>query len=302
MEYIENNKKKNEINNCDYLNNIEVERIKFAGEIEKKNQIVFVTVFIFVFLFLIAIFFIKNVILFFIFLLFSLTFLSIMFFCLNKKKAEKENIYFSIFFKNLNSFIFGNNENINFMVKNNQEEEDKKIFFTSNVFNNIFYFKSQNSIDLKVNNFNIKLFDCVAQKKTFKKLEYLFVGKCLVIPNNYQFDNEIVIYLFGDSKNIDFYFDNQNFIKFSENKESIIFVKNKKNIPNHLIEKIINIFNINDILTSAVVFIKKNKTYFYLSYISRCLLNPPLNQEFVNGPVIKFKNDLQKIIDNLLFE
>ena len=74
----------------------------------------------------------------------------------------------------------------------------------------------------------------------------------------------------------------------------------KKDIPN-LINKITSIFVINEILMNVIISIKNGKTYLCLNYASGgCLLNPPLKQNFDDKPAIKFKNDLQKIIDNLL--
>ena len=293
--------KKNETNNNYFLENIETERLKFISEIRKKDNIVFIIIFAISFLFLIIHFFVQNLLIFVISLLFLMSLLLSIFFYFRKKKMRKENFYLSVFFNNLNSFIFDNSKNIVFKVNTSSYEEDKKLFFDSNIFNNIFYFKNQNSISFKINNFDIKLFDCVAQKETLKKLEYLFVGKFLVIPNNYQFDNEIIICLFNkNKKNSNFYFNNPNFIKILDKKNADVFAKNTKNIPNYLIDKIINIFVLNEILKRVIISIKKDKIYFCLNYVSNCLLNPPLKQELNIEPIIKFKTDLQKIIDNLL--
>ena len=112
-------------------------------------------------------------------------------FYFRNKKTEIERKYLLIFFKNLNFFIFYDNKNVNFEINTNYYNEDKKNFLDSDIFNDVFYFESQNSINFKINNFNVKLFDCIAQKKSLKKLEYLFIGKVLIIPNNYQFDKVI---------------------------------------------------------------------------------------------------------------
>jgi hypothetical protein len=51
---------------------------------------------------------------------------------------------------------------------------------------------------------------------------------------------------------------------------------------------------------NAVISIQKNKTYFCLNYIPDNLLNPPFNQKFNSVPVMKFKNDLQNLINVLI--
>lgn len=294
-------KKNDAINDCSFLRNIEIERLKFIREIEKKNNIFFVLIFTIGFLFFIINFFIQNTIFFFIYLFFLISLLLLLSFYFKNKKAEIERKYLLIFFKNLNFFIFYDNKNVNFEINTNYYNEDKKNFLNSDIFNDVFYFESQNSINFKINNFNVKLFDCIAQKKSLKKLEYLFIGKVLIIPNNYQFDNEIIIYIFDkNKKNNIFYSGNKNFTKILDDKNVNVFVKNVKKIPNNLINKIINIFVFNDILTNVLISVKKDKIYLCLSYASTCLLNPPLEQKFDSKPVIKFKNDLQKIINNLL--
>ncbi|MCQ2794879.1 MAG: hypothetical protein MJ214_01550 [Bacilli bacterium] len=213
-----------------------------------------------------------------------------------KFNNKKMNIYLKRYYGDINAYIFKDfkdvHGDINGKIENNE-------FNNSLLYKNVSTIGSRNIVNFKVNNLDCKMCDCAAQMSTIKKLEPLFIGKYLIAPNTYDGDQQIVIYLTGNSRalppnNVD------HLTKVVNTRKMIIYTENKKyeSVVNAKARQAISELVTNNVLVDVSISITKGKTYFCLGY-DDCLMVLPLQEKFNPLPVYKFKKDME-IIANLI--
>lgn len=215
---------------------------------------------------------------------------------------KKMNVYLKRYYGDVNAYVFGQP-----CFKDVKGDIEGKI--ENNEFNNCLLYKnvstigSRNIVNFKVNdNIECKMCDCAAQMTTLKKLEPLFIGKYLIAPNTYTGDQQIVIYLTGNSRalppnNV------EHLTKEVNTRKMVIYTENKKyeSVVNAKTRQLISELITNNVLVDVSISITKGKTYFCLGY-DDCLMVLPLQDKFNPLPVYKFKKDMQiiaEIITNL---
>lgn len=217
----------------------------------------------------------------------------------NNKKMQ---VYLKRYYGDINAYVFGQscfsdvNGDIEGKIENNE-------FNNCLLYKNVSTIGSRNIVNFKVNNkYECKMCDCAAQMTTLKKLEPLFIGKYLVAPNTYDGDQQIVIYLTGNSRalppnNVD------HITKAVNTRKMIIYTENKnyESVVNAKVRQAVSELITNNVLVDVSISITKGKTYFGLGY-DDCLMVLPLQEKFNPLPVYKFKKDMEiiaSIITNL---
>ena len=215
-----------------------------------------------------------------------------------KFNNKKMNVYLKRYYGDINSYVFGQkcfndvHGDIEGKIENNE-------FNSSLLYKNVSTIGSRNVVNFKVDNIECKMCDCAAQMTTLKKLEPLFIGKYLIAPNTYTGDQQIVIYLTGNSRalppnNVD------HLTKAVNTRKMIIYTENKKyeSILNSKVRQLISEIITNNVLVDVSISITKGKTYFCLGY-DDCLMVLPLQEKFNPLPVYKFKKDME-IVANII--
>lgn len=207
----------------------------------------------------------------------------------NNKKMQ---VYLKRYYGDINAYVFGQecfkdvHGDIEGKIENNE-------FNSSLLYKNVSTIGSRNIVNFKVNNLDCKICDCAAQMTTLKKLEPLFIGKYLVAPNTYTGDQQIVIYLTGNSRalppnNVD------HMNKAVNTRKMIIYTENKnyESTVDAKVRQAVSELITNNVLVDVSISITKGKTYFGLGY-DDCLMVLPLQEKFNPLPVYKFKKDME---------
>ncbi|MCQ2792191.1 MAG: hypothetical protein MJ208_01560 [Bacilli bacterium] len=214
-----------------------------------------------------------------------------------KYNDKKMKVYLKRYYGDMNAYVFAQErfKDVNGDITGKIENAD---FNNSLLYKNVSTVGSRNIVKFKVDGkYECTLCDCAAQMTTIKKLEPLFIGKYLIAPNTYQGDQQIVIYLTGNSRalppnNVD------HLTKVVNTKRMIIYSENKKyeSIVNAKVRKAVADLITNNVLVDVSISITKGKTYFGLGY-DDCLMVLPLQEKFNPLPVYKYKKDMAIIAD-----
>lgn len=213
-----------------------------------------------------------------------------------KFNNSKMKIYLKRYYGDINAHVFGQE-----IFKDVHGDIDGKIenneFNSSLLYKNVSTIGSRNIVNFKVDGLECKMCDCAAQMTTLKKLEPLFIGKYLITPNTYEGNEQIVIYLTGNSRalppnNVD------HLPKAVNTRKMIIYTSNQKyeSIVNAKARQLISELVTNNVLVDVSISITKGKTYFCLGY-DDCLMVLPLQEKFNPLPVYKFKKDMEIIAE-----
>ena len=214
-----------------------------------------------------------------------------------KFNNKKMKVYLKRYYGDTNTHVFAQpcfsdvHGDIDGKIENNE-------FNNSLLYKNVSTIGSRNIVNFKVNGkYECKLCDCAAQMTTMKKLEPLFIGKYLIAPNTYDGDQQIVVYLTGNSRalppnNV------EHLTKVVNTRKMIIYSENKnyESVLNAKARQLISELITNNVLVDVSISITKGKTYFGLGY-DDCLMVLPLQDKFNPLPVYKFKKDMAIIAD-----
>lgn len=226
----------------------------------------------------------------------------LVYYLINRKITNKRmNAYLKRYYADTNAYVFGQ-ENFSDVNGNTEGKIANYEFNNCHLYKDVSTVGSRNIVNFKIGGkIDCKMCDCAAQKTTMKRLEPLFIGKYLITPNNYNNDDDIIIYLTGNSRalppnnveQLPKVLNTKRMIIYSNNKnyESVVKANVRQNLANLIT---------NNVLVDASIAITKGSTYVGLGY-DDCLMVLPLQEKFNPRPVEKFKSDM-KIIAEIIIE
>lgn len=205
----------------------------------------------------------------------------------NNKKMEE---YLKVYYGNINAYVFAGYNDVKGDIAGRIANDE---FNNALLYKDVSTIGSRNIVSYKINDINLKMCDCAAQKSTVKNLVPLFIGKFLIADNKYTNEEPIYIYLTGNSRalppnNLDA------LPKVYNTKKMVIYTKNKnyERTLNANVRRLITSIVTNNILVDCAISIQKGKTYFALGY-DDCLMVLPLAEKFNSIPLDRFKKDME---------
>ena len=293
------------------LSDIETERLKFYKVVKKENIVKWVVAVLAIGLLLFSFFYLinqgqtQNNQAFTIsgYCLVAVSILMIVAYYLLARRFNNKRMktYLKRYYGDINAYVFGQtcfsdvHGDIDGKIENNE-------FNNSLLYKNVSTIGSRNIVNFKIKDkYECKICDCAAQMTTLKKLEPLFIGKYIIAPNTYTGDQQIVIYLTGNSRalppnNV------EHITKIVNTKKMVIYSENKKyeSTVNAKVRQLVSELVTNNVLVDVSISITKGKTYVGLGY-DDCLMVLPLQDKFNPLPVYKFKKDME-VIANIIAE
>lgn len=210
---------------------------------------------------------------------------------------KKMNEYLKVYYGCVNSFVFGG-ERFSEVHGDIAGKIEQNEFNDCRAYSNVTSLNSRNVISFKVDGLTkAKICDCAAQQSTIKKLVPVFIGKYLIADNTYKGNDDIIVYLTGNSRslppnNVD------SLPKVVNTKKMIIYTNNKnyESVVNAKVRQAISQLVTNNVLIECFISITKGKTYIGLGY-DDCLMVVPLQNKFNPIPLECYKKDILKIAD-----
>lgn len=207
-------------------------------------------------------------------------------------KKKKLQVYFASYYENTTKYVFDNKSYSD--VKNEPEGKIQNTdFISSHLYINVAAVPSRNLTTFKYNNIPFVLADCAAQVKDKKKLVPVFVGKMIVVENNYECDDGIYIYYTCKKElalpptgltGINVVFEDDQMIIYSNNKDW------KKVIKKTVKDALKNI-HMDNVLIDMSISIQKGKTYFTMGY-DDALMVIAFDKQFNPKPTETFSKQL----------
>lgn len=283
------------------LQAIEDQRVKFLGEYRSGNRIKSIVFFVVMFLMVGTFLIIPNVgqgaswqlpvmitvavVLLGCVLAFS--------FLTRKKMTEKMRNYFSVFYGNLNKYVFGS-KNFGKVVFENPGKIEDHLFIDSNLYKDVLEVRSRGATTFEYEKKPILVCDCAGSVKTDKRVAPIFVGKYLVTGNKYEGKEPIYIYIKGDQRSLPP--TNLEDVKVVKDDAKIAIYSNDskwEKTLNTKVMKIVNSMKPNKELVDIAISIQPGTTYIALGYDDP-LMVIPLDRPFNQEPVKGYKKDILK--------
>lgn len=210
-----------------------------------------------------------------------------------KKMTQKMREYFSVFYGNLNNYVFGSKSFDKVVFENPGKIEDH-LFTDSLLYKDILEVRSRGATTFEFEGKPILVCDCAGSIKDDKRVRPVFVGKYLVTGNQYKGKKPVYIYIKGDERalpptNLDevkVVKDDKTMTVYSDNS------KWDKEISAKAL-KIINSLKTNKELVDISISIQPGTTYIALGYDDP-LMVVPLDRPFDQNPVKIYKKDILK--------
>lgn len=285
----------------EHLQHIEDERVKFLQEYRSKNRTKSIVFFLVLFLMVATFIVIPNVssgtswgmpvmisvavVL--------LAFVLVYSYLTRKKMTQKMREYFSVFYTNMNNYVFGSKSFDKVLFENPGKIEDH-LFTDSLLYKDILEVRSRGATTFEFEQKPVLVCDCAGSIKDEKRVRPIFVGKYLVTGNKYSGKEPIYIYIKGDERALP-----------PTNLEDVKVVKDDKNMSIYSnnskwekalspkVMKIISSLKPNKELVDVSISIQPGTTYIALGYDDP-LMVVPLDRPFDQGPVKLFKKDILK--------
>lgn len=283
------------------LQAIEDERVKFLGEYRSGNRLKSIIFFIVMFLMVGTFIIIPNVgqgaawqlpvmISIAVVLLGCVLGFS---FLTRKKMTQKMRNYFSIFYGNMNKYVFGSKSFDKVVFENPGKIEDH-LFFDSNLYKDVLEVRSRGATTFEYEQKPVLVCDCAGSVKTDKRIAPIFVGKYLVTGNKYEGKDPIYIYIKGDQRSLPP--TNLEEVKVVKDDAKMAIYSNDskwEKTLNTKVMKIINSMKPNKELVDIAISIQPRTTYIALGYDDP-LMVIPLDRPFNQEPVKGYKKDVLK--------
>ncbi|MBR0194568.1 MAG: hypothetical protein IJQ40_04210 [Bacilli bacterium] len=283
------------------LQAIEDERVKFLGEYRSGNRLKSIIFFIVMFLMVGTFIIIPNVgqgaawqlpvmISIAVVLLGCVLGFS---FLTRKKMTQKMRNYFSIFYGNMNKYVFGSKSFDKVVFENPGKIEDH-LFLDSNLYKDVLEVRSRGATTFEYEQKPVLVCDCAGSVKTDKRVAPIFVGKYLVTGNKYEGKDPIYIYIKGDQRSLPpTNLEEVNVVK--DDAKMAIYSNDPKweKTLNTKVMKIVNSMKPNKELVDIAISIQPGTTYIALGYDDP-LMVIPLDRPFNQEPVKGYKKDVLK--------
>ena len=217
-------------------------------------------------------------------------------FLTRKKMTQKMREYFSVFYGNLNKFVFGTKHFDKIVFENPGKIEDH-LFLDSGLYKDVFEVRSRGATTFEYDKKQMLVCDCAGSVKAYKRVQPIYVGKYLVTGNSYKGKEPIYIYIKGDQRslpptNIDevkIVFDDKNMTIRSNDKNW------NKFLTTSLVKKLGSL-KPNKELVDIGIAIQPGTSYFALGYDDP-LMVVPLDKPFNQAPANLYKKDIQKVCE-----
>lgn len=283
------------------LQAIEDERVKFLGEYRSGNRIKSILFFVVMFLMVGTFIIIPNVgqgaawqlpvmISVAVVLLGCVLGFS---FLTRKKMTQKMRNYFSIFYGNMNKYVFGSKSFDKVVFENPGKIEDH-LFLDSNLYKDVLEVRSRGATTFEYEQKPVLVCDCAGSVKTDKRVAPIFVGKYLVTGNKYEGKDPIYIYIKGDQRSLPP--TNLEEVKVVKDDATMAIYSNDskwEKTLNTKVMKIVNSMKPNKELVDIAISIQPGTTYIALGYDDP-LMVIPLDRPFNQEPVKGYKKDVLK--------
>lgn len=283
------------------LQAIEDERVKFLGEYRSGNRLKSIIFFIVMFLMVGTFIIIPNVgqgaawqlpvmISIAVVLLGCVLGFS---FLTRRKMTQKMRNYFSIFYGNMNKYVFGSKSFDKVVFENPGKIEDH-LFLDSNLYKDVLEVRSRGATTFGYEQKPVLVCDCAGSVKTDKRVAPIFVGKYLVTGNKYEGKDPIYIYIKGDQRSLPP--TNLEEVKVVKDDAKMAIYSNDskwEKTLNTKVMKIVNSMKPNKELVDIAISIQPGTTYIALGYDDP-LMVIPLDRPFNQEPVKGYKKDVLK--------
>lgn len=214
-------------------------------------------------------------------------------FLTRKKMTQKMRNYFSIFYGNMNRYVFGSKSFDKVVFENPGKIEDH-LFLDSNLYKDILEVRSRGATTFEYEQKPVLVCDCAGSVKTDKRVAPIFVGKYLVTGNKYEGKDPIYIYIKGDQRSLPP--TNLEEVKVVKDDATMAIYSNDskwEKTLNTKVMKIINSMKPNKELVDIAISIQPGTTYIALGYDDP-LMVIPLDRPFNQEPVKGYKKDVLK--------
>ena len=210
-----------------------------------------------------------------------------------KKMTQRMREYFSIFYSNMNKFVFDSKSYDKVLFENPGKIEDH-LFTDSLLYKDILEVRSRGATTFEFEKKPILVCDCAGSVKDYKRVKPVFVGKYLVTGNKYDGKEPIYIYIKGDQRALPP--TNLEEVKIVKDDKSItIYSNNSKwdSVLNTKVMKLVRALEPNQELVDISISIQPGTTYIALGYDDP-LMVIPLDRSFNQEPVRLYKKDILK--------
>lgn len=207
---------------------------------------------------------------------------------LYKKKmdvAMKE--YFAKYYEFNNQFVFG--DKATNLVGTVDDKLDPEVFKAAGLYKDVLKVGSRETLHFDYQGQNCIISDCAGQIKGEKALQTVFVGKLLVVPNDYQ-GPDCIIYLKGNKRalpptTLDDY-------DVLEDSHTMVIYGSigAKRLLTHAVRQALAQIQTNDTLVDLAISVKAGKTYFAMGFEDN-LMVLPLEKPFNPAPTEELKAD-----------
>lgn len=210
-----------------------------------------------------------------------------------KKMTQRMREYFSVFYSNMNNYVFGSKSFDKVLFENPGKIEDH-LFLDSLLYKDILEVRSRGATTFEFEKKPILVCDCAGSVKDYKRVKPVFVGKYLVTGNKYDGKEPIYIYIKGDQRALPP--TNLEEVKIvKDDKDMTIYSNNSKweTVLNSKVMKLVNALKPNNELVDISISIQPGTTYIALGYDDP-LMVIPLDRPFNQEPVRLYKKDILK--------
>ena len=214
-------------------------------------------------------------------------------FLTRKKMTQKMRNYFSIFYGNMNKYVFGSKSFDKVVFENPGKIEDH-LFLDSNLYKDVLEVRSRGATTFEYEHKPVLVCDCAGSVKTDKRVAPIFVGKYLVTGNKYEGKDPIYIYIKGDQRSLPP--TNLEEVKVVKDDTTMAIYSNDskwEKTLNTKVMKIVNSMKPNKELVDIAISIQPGTTYIALGYDDP-LMVIPLDRPFNQEPVKGYKKDVLK--------
>jgi hypothetical protein len=214
-------------------------------------------------------------------------------FLTRKKMTQKMRNYFSIFYGNMNKYVFGSKSFDKVVFENPGKIEDH-LFLDSNLYKDVLEVRSRGATTFEYEHKPVLVCDCAGSVKTDKRVAPIFVGKYLVTGNKYEGKEPIYIYIKGDQRSLPP--TNLEEVKVVKDDATMTIYSNDskwEKTLNTKVMKIVNSMKPNKELVDIAISIQPGTTYIALGYDDP-LMVIPLDRPFNQEPVKGYKKDVLK--------
>ncbi len=214
-------------------------------------------------------------------------------FLTRKKMTQKMRNYFSIFYGNMNKYVFGSKSFDKVVFENPGKIEDH-LFLDSNLYKDVLEVRSRGATTFEYEQKPVLVCDCAGSVKTDKRIAPIFVGKYLVTGNKYEGKDPIYIYIKGDQRSLPP--TNLEEVKVVKDDATMAIYSNDskwEKTLNTKVMKIVHSMKPNKELVDIAISIQPGTTYIALGYDDP-LMVIPLDRPFNQEPVKGYKKDVLK--------